>query len=403
MSSHFSVRFFIIGSVLSLVLLSACAADEPIRLIDRPDPEPEVDPVEVTFNGRLNLSDPFNYANQGIPDYIIRDNTGQNGITDARATLGRVLFYDRQLSSIGTVSCASCHRQELAFGDNSIGAVGVAGTTGRHSMRLVNARFGSESRYFWDKRANSLEEQTTQPIQDHIEMGFSGTNGDLSIDDLLDRLNALDYYGALFTDAFGSAQVSEPRMQQALAQFIRSIQSFDSKFDEGRALVQNGGERFPNFTDEENLGRELFGGRPQVGGDDERIGGGLGCGSCHQGPEFSIDPNSQNNGVTAVIGGGMPDFSVTRAPTLRDLFQPDGTPNGPFMHNGAFRTMDDVLDHYNEIPASNPQLDQRLSFAGTPQRLNMTLVERQAVIAFLKTLTGSAVYTDERWSDPFEQ
>jgi cytochrome c peroxidase len=400
MLSFHTSRFFIIVSVL---LLSACAADEPIIPVDQPGSDPEDDPIEITFGGELDLSDPFNYASQEIPDYIDRDNTDQNAITDSRATLGRVLFYDRQLSTIRTISCASCHRQELAFGDNSIGSVGVAGTTGRHSMRLINARFGSEPRFFWDKRANTLEEQATQPIQDHIEMGFSGTDGEPALNDLLTRLNALDYYGALFTNAFGSAQVTEPRMQQALAQFIRSIQSFDSKYDEGRAMVQNGGERFPNFTDEENLGRELFGGRPQVGGDNERIGGGLGCGACHQGPEFSIDPNSGNNGVTGTLGGGAPDFSVTRSPTLRDLFQPDGTPNGPFMHNGSFRTIDDVLNHYNAIPASNQQLDRRLSFAGRPQHLNMTPAERLAIIAFLKTLTGSAVYTDERWSDPFEE
>jgi cytochrome c peroxidase len=400
MLSIFASRLSFVFSALCLVLVSGCAADEPFLPTGQPDPE--VDPVDVTFDGRLNLSDPFNYASQSIPDYIDRDNTGQNTITDAQATLGRVLFYDRQLSATRTISCASCHLQELAFGDNSIASVGVSGSTGRHSMRLVNARFGSEPRFFWDERASTLEEQTTQPIQDHIEMGFSGAGGDPSLNDLLDRLNTVEYYGPLFTGAFGSAQVTEPRMQQALAQFIRSIQSFDSKYDEGRAMVRNGGEQFPNFTAEENLGRELFGGRPQVGGNNERIGGGLGCGSCHQGPEFSIDPNSQNNGVTTIIGGGIPDFSVTRAPTLRDLFQPDGTPNGPFMHNGAFRTMDDVLDHYNAIPAGNPQLDRRLSFAGQPQRLNLTPEERQAVIAFLKTLTGSAVYTDERWSNPFE-
>jgi len=402
MSSPFSSGLFFVFSALCVVFLSGCTADEPFLPTSPTDPDPVVDPVEVTFNGRLDLSDPFNYANQEVPDYIDRDNADQNGITDARATLGRVLFYDRQLSDIRTVSCASCHRQELAFGDNSIASVGVAGTTTRHSMRLINARFSDESRYFWDERANSLQEPTTQPIEDHIEMGFSGANGDPSMDDLLDRLNALDYYGPLFREAYGSDQVTEPRMQEALSQFIRSIQSFDSKFDEGRALVRNGGEQFPNFTDEENMGRELFGGRPQVA-NAERVGGGLGCGSCHQGPEFSIDPNSRNNGVTAAIGGGLPDLSITRSPTLRDLFRPDGTENGPFMHNGAFRTLNDVLDHYNAIPADNPQLDRRLSFAGQPQRLNMTPVERQAVIAFLKTLTGSAVYTDERWSNPFEE
>jgi cytochrome c peroxidase len=232
-------------------------------------------------------------------------------------------------------------------------------------------------------------------------MGFSGADGDPSFSDLLVRLNGLDYYGELFTGAFGSAEATEERIGEALAQFIRSIQSFDSKYDEGRAMVNNGGQEFPNFTEEENRGRQLFGNRPQFSNDNQRIGGGLGCGSCHQSPEFSIDPRSRNNGVTASIGGAFPDFDVTRSPSLRDLFQPDGTENGPYMHNGSLRTINDVLDHYNAIPSINPQLDGRLMPANAPQRLNLSEGERSAVVAFLKTLTGAAVYSDERWSDPF--
>lgn len=397
----FRYSTFYTGLVLSffVLLLTACQADEPISFL--PDPDPVTDPGEEVPATVPDLTTAFDYAGQSLPNFIRRDNTGQNSITDAGATLGRVLFYDRQLSSNRSISCASCHRQELAFGDNAIASAGVAGTTPRHSMRLINARFGEETRFFWDERAPTLDALATQPIKDHIEMGFSGTNGDLTFNDLLDRLNALDYYAPLFSEAFGSAQITEARMQEALAQFIRSIQSFDSKYDAGRALVQNGGQQFPNFTAEENLGRELFGARPQVGGNNERIGGGLGCGGCHGEPEFAIDPNTRNNGVITGIGTGLPELGITRSPSLRDLFQPDGTENGPFMHNGAFRTLNDVLDHYNQVPAINPQLDRRLIFAGQPQRLNITPQERLAVIAFLKTLTGQAVYTDERWSNPF--
>jgi cytochrome c peroxidase len=386
-------------ALVIVLLFASCTEDEPLGLSDEPDLG--TDPVEVVFNGQLDLSDPYNYATQSLPEYITRDNTRGNQITDAGASLGRVLFYDQELSSTRTISCASCHRQEHAFGDPSIASTGVAGTTGRHSMRLINARFGSEARFFWDERAATLEQQAVQPIQDHIEMGFSGTGGDPSFADLLTRLNGLGYYGELFTGAFGSAEATEERIGEALAQFIRSIQSFDSKYDEGRAQVNNDGQRFPNFTDEEDRGRQLFGGRPQFNGDNVRIGGGLGCGLCHQSPEFSIDPRSGNNGVTATIVGGFPDFEVTRSPSLRDLFQPDGAENGPYMHNGALRTINDVLDHYNVIPEANPGLDRRLSPTNRPQRLNLTDDERSAVVAFLKTLTGTAVYADERWSNPF--
>lgn len=394
-------RCFLAG-LFCLLTFFSCQEDEPLELT--PGDPGEVgngDDVDQTFDGNLDLSDPFNYGSQPVPAYITRDNTGNNPIDDATATLGRVLFYDVRLSENQTISCASCHRQELAFGDDAIASVGVAGTTARHSMRLVNARFGSEVRFFWDERAQSLEAQTTQPIRDHIEMGFSGEDGDPGFDDLVERMTDLDYYGELFSNAFGSAEVTEPRMQEALAQFIRSIQSFDSRFDEGRALVRNGGNDFPNFTAEENEGRELFGGRPQFDRTGNRIGGGLGCGLCHESPEFAIDPNSRNNGVTAAIGNGAPEFGITRSPSLRDLYQPDGTENAPFMHNGAFRSIDEVLDHYNNITATNPQLDRRLQPSGIGQRLNMSDAERRAVVAFLKTLSGSAVYTDERWANPF--
>jgi len=97
------------------------------------------------------------------------------------ATLGRVLFYDKQLSANGAIACASCHKQEFAFSDTAQQSVGLnGGLTGRHSMRLVNSRFADEVRFFWDERASSLEDQTTQPIQDHVEMGFSGENGNTS-------------------------------------------------------------------------------------------------------------------------------------------------------------------------------------------------------------------------------
>ena len=125
----------------------------------------------VAQEGVVDLTNLANYANQPIPAYITRDNTpGNNPITDIGATLGRVLFYDKRLSKNDTVSCSSCHQQEHAFTDQDIASTGVAGTTGRHSMRLINPRFSSERKFFWDERATSVEDQSTKPIQDHVEM-----------------------------------------------------------------------------------------------------------------------------------------------------------------------------------------------------------------------------------------
>jgi cytochrome c peroxidase len=123
------------------------------------------------------LSSSENYANQPKPAYITRDNTAGNPITDKGATLGRMLFYDKNLSKNNTISCASCHKQELAFGDNAVASTGVNGTTGRHAMRLVNARFGNEINFSGTKEP-LIWKHRLFPIQDHNEMGFSGTNGD---------------------------------------------------------------------------------------------------------------------------------------------------------------------------------------------------------------------------------
>lgn len=144
----------------------------------------------------------------------------------------------------------------------------------------------------------------------------------------------------------------------------------------------------------------MFAGRPDFNNNGVRIGGGLGCNACHRAPEFDIDPNSNNNGVPTAIGGGT-DINVTRSPTLRDLFSPSGISNGLFMHTGDM-DIEKVLDHYNDITVSQ-NTDRRLTERGIGQNLVMTTDEKAAVIAFLKTLTGNYVYTNEMWSDRFDQ
>lgn len=360
----------------------------------------------LMMSGTIDLANLDNFANQGQPNYITDDNSAANNpITDAGATLGRVLFYDKNLSRTNTVACATCHIQQFAFGDTARASVGVNGTTGRHSMRLANARFANEVQFFWDERAATLEIQTTQPIQDHAEMGYSGTNGDPDFNDLLVKLDGISYYNDLFYLAFGDTAITETRMQLALAQFVRSIQSFDSPFDIGRAQVNNDGQPFPNFTNQENAGKALFLTPPQLDANGSRTGGGAGCTGCHQPPEFDIDPNSGNNGVTATIaGGGVRDYTNTRSPSLRDAFNPNGGLNGPMMHNGNFNTMAGVLNHYDSIviDPNNTNLDNRLAAGGNGQKLNLTAAERAQLIAFLQTLTGTDMYTNAKWSDPFD-
>ncbi|MEY2494668.1 MAG: cytochrome c peroxidase [Verrucomicrobiota bacterium] len=339
-----------------------------------------------------------NYARQTKPSYIFGDNTPvatgpnaqPNPITNTGATLGRLLFYDKRLSRNDTVSCSSCHHQDHAFGDPANFTTGVAGMTPRHAMRLVNARF-SEPRFFWDNRAPTLENQASQPFRNAIEMGFSGTNGDPNFSDLLAKMSALPEYQVLFNAAFGSPGIDETRIQRALAQFIRSIQSFDSKFDDGLALGATG-QSFANFTDSEKRGRQLF--------TNQSTNGGANCMFCHADPTFSNNSNSGgNDGVIRTIAGGT-DQTIISSPSLRDLVGPSGQLNAPLMHNGSFTSIAQVIEHYNAVP-DNPNLSFFLKQNGGPQNLNLTAQQKLDLEAFLRTLSGKAIYTDPKWSNPF--
>ena len=384
-------------AILAL-LIFGCASEDASS-----NPALEADILDLSTLLSIDFNTLDNYSDQSIPPYIIRDNTpSDNFITDKAATLGRILFYDTNLSTDNTVSCASCHKQNFAFGDNLSVSVGVDGTTGRHSMRLINSRFSDESKFFWDERASSLEVQTTMPVKDHIEMGFSGDNGDLAFTDLIARLENTDYYPQLFNLVYGNVVVNETKTQNALAQFVRSIQSFDSKYDEGRLLVNNDNQPFPNFTQQENLGKQLFLQPPVFDNQGSRINGGIGCAGCHQAPEFSIDPNSLNNGVIGTASQTGTDLTVTRSPSLRDVVKADGTSNGQFMHIGISNNLATVMNHYDEINlAGNTNLDPRLQPNGVGQQLNLTDNERNAVIAFIRTLAGNDVYINTKWSNPF--
>ena len=364
------------------------------------------DAIKAAFGTNIDPANLANYANQPKPTYLVpqKDNTAGNTIVDAKATLGRVLFYDKNLSLDNTVSCGSCHKQAFAFGDTEIQSSGVAGgITGRHSMRLVNARFGVENKFFWNERAATLEAQTTQPIQDHAEMGFSGTAGRPNFAALITKLQNIGYYKELFQFVYKDANITEAKMQECMAQFIRSIQSFDAKYDVGRAQAPNDNAPFPNFTAAENAGKTLFNTPPTFDATGNRISGGFGCNGCHNAPEFDIDPNTRNNGIVGTIGSTVIDILNTRSPSLRDLINANGNPNTPMMHTGVFTTLQQVIGHYGNINVApgNTNLDARLRPAGNPQKLNVTAAEVQNIVAFMKTLTGTNVYTDAKWKSPF--
>ncbi len=160
---------------------------------------------------------------------------------------------------------------------------------------------------------------------------------------------------------------------------------------------------FPNFTADENAGKALFISPPRPPRPGHPgAGAGAGCAACHRPPEFDIAPDSGNNGVIGSLGGGT-DFTNTRSPSLRDLIGPSGGSHGGFMHDASLATLGDVIDHYDSIDGVNPGLDGRLAGGGGGQQLNLTATQKAQLVAFLKTLTGSSVYEDTKFSNPFDE
>lgn len=356
---------------------------------------------------RLHLPEkPFNYANVELPAHFktraVRDldNTPRdNPITDAGATLGRVLFYDTRLSSNNTIACASCHHQKNAFSDpTGRFSKGYEGKfTDRNAMPLVEARFYERGRFFWDERARTLEEQVLMPIQNKVEMG----------QDLMKMIETLSHsaeYPELFRKAFGDSKVTKERAAKALAQFVRSLLSYQSKFDEGIAKVRSRDDDFPNFTREENRGKAIFMQR---------------CANCHMpGGQEAIfsSQNTRNNGLD--IDAKVPDLGVAdvtldrnrvghfKSPSLRNI-----EITGPYMHDGRLAKLEDVIEHYSTGIKLHPNLDGRLvnaatggpqgRSAGQERGFRFSSQEKASLVAFLKTLSDQKFITDPKFSDPF--
>lgn len=361
--------------------------------------------ITVTDNpaitAALNLPTvPFDYVNLNLPAYFFINGGGPaptsvNGIdntpvnnptTNNGATLGRVLFYDKNLSVNKTISCASCHNSSFGFSDTAILSRGFAGgKTGRHSMSLINAKFYQRGRFFWDERAASLEEQVLMPFQDQTEMG-------MTINTLLQRVREQAYYSPLMNNAFGDTSISSNRIALALAQFVRSIVSSNSKYDAGRAQVNNMPANFPNFSAAENEGKRLFIMPVQNGG--------AGCFGCHTTEAFvSANNGPHNNGLdintTNDDGAGRGQFKTH---TLRNIEL-----TAPYMHDGRFQTLEQVVEHYNSGVKAHPNLDNALKQPnGSPIQLNLTNAQKASLVAFMKTLTDPTIATNTKWSNPFK-
>jgi cytochrome c peroxidase len=336
----------------------------------------------------------FQTGPPGVPSVVGQDNTpGFNPITDAGAALGRVLFYDPSLSLNNSISCSSCHSQANGFSDSAALSVGFdGGLTGRHSMGLSNARFYDQGHFFWDERAATLEDQVLMPLQDSVEMG-------MTLPLVVERIEQRDFYDPLFTEAFGDATVTTGRASRALAQFVRSVVSYQSRYDQGRALVGNPTQDFPNFTAQENLGKNLFTAPPQAGG--------FGCAACHVGEaQLNRAQGATNNGLDLntsadegvfLTTGNAADRGKFKVPSLRNI-----AVTAPYMHDGRFSNLQEVLGFYSTGIQAHVNLDTTLiRGGGLPVRFNMSQGQINALVAFFNTLTDSTMLTDPKFSDPF--
>lgn len=388
-----SKRLTVILLAALCVTASACSDSNSTGTSSTTDSFPR-----VTQALNIDLNQLSNYASPTYPVHYdaqarTPDNTpGTNPVTDRGATLGRVLFHDTQLSINNTKSCASCHGANVGFTDAARFSVGFDGfgKTTAHAMRLANARFYGPGDAFWDRRAASLEAQSTQPIQNAVEMGFDASHGGISA--LITRMKGLAYYPELFTFVYGDANITEDRMQKAIAQYVRSIVSVDSKFDQGFTQVYNAqlpdrglNAPFPVLTAQENRGKQLFLQPPPQGG--------AGCQACHTAPTFALTGNSRSNGLDAG------ETRVFKSPSLKGV-----AVTGPYMHDGRFTSLAQVVEHYVSGIQNGPALDQRLRGPdGQPQRLQFTAGDKAALVAFLGTLTDNTVAADKKFSDPFKR
>ena len=364
--------FLVIFSILTFILiLGSCEKEEA-----------KGDLSDIPYNPiALNIDLPANFPKLESP--------ADNPLTVEGAKLGRFLFYDPILSGDSTMSCSSCHQPHKNFRDDVPFSIGIAGLPSkRSSMTLVNVAF-SRNGLFWDGRSPSLEDQAIHPVSDPIEL-----NADWPT--VISKLQNHPTYPEMFRKAFGinkKQEINRDLVAKALAQFQRTIISKDSKFDR----VMRGEE---SFTDLELIGFEMF-------MDDNPDLPDAECAHCHNVPLMTSDDYFNNGllgatnindftdkGRGGVTGAGV-DFGSFKAPTLRNVMI-----SGPYMHNGSLKTIDEVLDHYisggHPSPTRN-SLMRDLANSG----LNDPFY-KDALKAFLHTLTDTDVLTRKELQNPFE-
>lgn len=309
-----------------------------------------------------------------------------NPLTEEGIYLGRKLFYETQLSDNNTISCASCHAPEHGFSDPAQFSVGTEGQIGtRQSMALVNLAW--QTRYFWDGRVMTLEDQVFAPITDPLEMNTTWA-------EVVERLQNHPEYPTLFEETFGSSDIDSVNVSKAIAQFLRTLISKDSKFDafykheNGYQLTADELVK-KDFTLQEMDGFDIF---MTERGD---------CFHCHNLPmgqtnvmsNNALDAAFNDPGFMGVTGSPL-DEGKFKAPSLRNIAL-----TAPYMHDGRFNTLFEVLVHYNSGLQYSATVDPNMKKIHDGG-LNLTLDELQNLRAFLLTLTDSTMITNPSFQDP---
>ena len=316
-----------------------------------------------------------------------------SNVNNSAATLGRVLFYDTKLSINNTISCGSCHLQSKAFSDVTEVSTGFKTIkTTRNSMAITNPVLTNN--LFWDSRSRSLSEMVLKPVQNHIEMGME------DLDFLAIKLSNTSYYPALFKKAFSNQVVTKENINSALTQFLTSMVTHNSKFDVGAR-----DNKFSNFSTLELLGKDLF--------MSER----LSCTKCHTGANFSLGDDMRFDNPYGSGSTGKTSTNGTANVGLDMVYKDNGSGNGkfkipslrnialtaPYMHDGRFKTLEEVVEHYNSGIQPHSNLDNNLKdLTGAPRKLGLSNVEKSGLIAFLRTLSDPVYTTEARFSDPFK-
>lgn len=320
----------------------------------------------------LELALPGHLADSGI--YAHR--APGNPLTAEGVALGRLLFYEKALSDNYSMSCGSCHRQEDAFSDARRFSIGTDGSVGRRqAMSIANMAF--DMHIFWDGRVSTLEQQAALPVIDHAEMRNTWPV-------VVARLSGMPKYPPLFTKAFGSPRIDSARVVQAIAQFERTLLSFDSRWDR----YMYGGDASA-LSEQELRGMDLFFRRGH-------------CNDCHKAPLFA-DHALRNNGLDLVyadgglgeLTGNPADQGKFKVTTLRNIAR-----TAPYMHDGRFATLDEVVRFYaEEVRTESPLLDNHMGpwLAG---QVNLSAQDRADLVAFLHALTDEGFLSNAAFSDP---